>query len=358
MMYFDLDAELRKSLPQFARFTTSRNEETIMQVQHIEKKNRCQSSAVFRKEADAGYRFSLNKYTAKTDEDFRRVRLYGDTPNSNAERKLVSDLLLDIFRYRAIMHNGILAHGAVTVFNNQAIMFSGLSGAGKSTQANLWHAEGAWILNYDKPVIWFDDNNRVYVAGTPWSGKEHCYVNSTIPLICIIFVVQAPWNKLRRLGMAEAYSKIYPNYMLYPINEGISEKYEHFVEELVTSVPIYELACTATSDAVEHVMQELKIDSRAGRRRIKMKAKAGFTLKNIAGEYILIPRGAHALKYNATILFNSTGAFLWEYLSSHDNCSINQLTGALLQEFSVSYEQAEQDVQTFVSNMQKAGIVE
>ena len=89
-----------------------------------------------------------------------------------------------------------------------------------------------------------------------------------------------------------------------------------------------------------------------------MKAKQGFILRNIAGEHILIPRGKNALDFNATVVLNDTAAFLWKKLSDSEDVSLDQLVGALLAEFNVTYEQAEVDVKVFVEEMRMAGIID
>ena len=43
-----------------------------------------------------------------------------------------------------------------------------------------------------------------------------------------------------------------------------------------------------------------------------MKKKEDFIISNIADEYIMIPVGKTALKFNGTIMINEISAFIWD----------------------------------------------
>ena len=114
----------------------------------------------------------------------------------NVGMQSIKELLLMAMRFRMLHLGGIVAHGSVVVHNGIAIMFCGASGAGKSTQANLWcEYVGSWVLNYDKPILQVD-GGRVLVSGSPWSGKEDCFINLAFPLAAIVFVNQACNNSI------------------------------------------------------------------------------------------------------------------------------------------------------------------
>lgn len=357
-MFYNSNARLVELLPHLRDFMTSDVADALLEVKTVESNETWLDAKIYRDSTPNNYIFTLSNNRIVVDKSFSKAELYTSF-NNNKYNKSLSDLLLDVFRYVALWNNGLVAHGAVVMYAGKTLMFSGLSGAGKSTQANLWSNIGAWVLNYDKPVLWMKNTlDKVYISGTPWSGKEPCYHNATLPLTGIIFVKQSNINSIRKLSKAEAYTMVYPNYMLYPLDDKVIDNYDSAVTYLINNTPIYELECTPTIEAVYCVMNEIKIDYEAKKgRNLLMKAKEGFLLRDIAGEKVLIPRGELALDFNASIIFNDTAAFLWEKLSQKENMSIDKLIGSLLSEFNVTYDQAEKDVISFVNEMKQAGII-
>lgn len=87
-----------------------------------------------------------------------------------------------------------------------------------------------------------------------------------------------------------------------------------------------------------------------------MKIKTGFLLREVAGSYIVVATGALAKEIGGIIKLNETGSFLWKKLT--ENTDIQALTEALTEEYDVSKDDAEKDVQSFVTMLLDAGILE
>lgn len=78
----------------------------------------------------------------------------------------------------------------------------------------------------------------------------------------------------------------------------------------------------------------------------EMKINDGFTLKQVADSYVIVPTGDNIVDFSAMITINETGAFLWNKLSeSTDTAS---LANALCEEYEVSYDEALADAREFV----------
>lgn len=162
----------------------------------------------------------------------------------------VAFLMLQGYRYVLAHHGQFQMHGAAVEHNGCGVVFCGLPGAGKSTQAHLWEEHlGARALNLDQPCIFFEDES-VHISGSPWSGKESCYKNRQVPLKAVFFVEKAKENRVVRLGAGEAFSLLYLNNYLVPVNEEIEKKHTDAVERLVSRVPVYRLECTISGQAV------------------------------------------------------------------------------------------------------------
>lgn len=79
-----------------------------------------------------------------------------------------------------------------------------------------------------------------------------------------------------------------------------------------------------------------------------MKLKEGFILREVAGEYVVLPSG-DGLDLNMMIVLNSTGAFLWEHLAEETDEAA--LVRALLAEYDVDEATAQASVAAFVNKL-------
>ena len=89
----------------------------------------------------------------------------------------------------ALRNKYLPIHASAIRINNQAILLSGPSKSGKSTQTKFFLEveENASIINEDKPLIRIEDN-KVYILGSPWSGKDVINNNLKLPLKAIFFL--------------------------------------------------------------------------------------------------------------------------------------------------------------------------
>lgn len=76
------------------------------------------------------------------------------------------------------------------------------------------------------------------------------------------------------------------------------------------------------------------------------RAVKGYIMRNVVGEFLLIPVALESCDTSKVSIFNETGAFLWQKLSNKK--SFDDLVGELLEEFDVVKKQAENDVEDFL----------
>ncbi len=81
-----------------------------------------------------------------------------------------------------------------------------------------------------------------------------------------------------------------------------------------------------------------------------MKLKYEFTVRELMGEYVLIPQGESALHLSGMIITNAVGAFLCEKL--HQDMTKELLIHELLEEFEIDEATAYEDVTAFLQNLQ------
>lgn len=159
----------------------------------------------------------------------------------------------EAFANRLAYLGGLVMHGSAISYDGKGIVFSAPSGTGKSTHAALWkqqYGEHVIHINDDKPAIWFDEGAPV-IYGTPWSGKTDTNSNVSAPLKAIVFLKQAPQNRIQRLSVSDAVTYIYRETVRPFYDEGLGMKVLETAERLIQSVPVFLLECTISQQAVE-----------------------------------------------------------------------------------------------------------
>lgn len=86
-----------------------------------------------------------------------------------------------------------------------------------------------------------------------------------------------------------------------------------------------------------------------------MKLKEGFILRTVAGETVVIPTGSD-LDLNMMITLNDTGKFLWEQLEK--GAEEADLTAALLAEYDVNEQTAQEHVTRFLKKLNEYGFLQ
>lgn len=87
----------------------------------------------------------------------------------------------------------------------------------------------------------------------------------------------------------------------------------------------------------------------------KMRINKEYVLREIAGDYIIIPIGSTALEFNGLITVNEVGVTLWKMLQ--EEVSLDDLVQGILAEYDVKEEVAREDIQDFLDELIKGGIL-
>lgn len=149
-----------------------------------------------------------------------------------------------------LRENRLIFHAACIDTNYGGILFTGPSGAGKSTQADLWtqHRE-ATLINGDRPILQKTDEGWK-AWGSPYAGSSRCYVNQCCDVKAIVKVVQAKEDRVIRLKGASAFSVVFSGVTVNDWSREDVTLASELVAELINKIPVYNLYCTKTENAV------------------------------------------------------------------------------------------------------------
>lgn len=87
-----------------------------------------------------------------------------------------------------------------------------------------------------------------------------------------------------------------------------------------------------------------------------MKIKEDFLLRKVADSYVVVPVNSMTLDFNGIINLNETGAFLFELLQK--GAEQQELVNKMLEEYDVTPEIAEKDIEIFIQKVKEADILE
>ena len=82
---------------------------------------------------------------------------------------------------------------------------------------------------------------------------------------------------------------------------------------------------------------------------MKYIAKSNFEMKDIAGECMLIPRGASTVDFNGVIVFNETGVLLYNALK--EATDVPALAKLLVEKYGIDEQEAMSDVKEYIEKM-------
>lgn len=144
----------------------------------------------------------------------------------------------------------VLLHGSLVEHKGEGVIFTGYSGVGKTTQAELWNRFlGADIINGDKVLI-KADNNDVTAYGLPWKGSSPYCKNKKVPLKGIVVLRQSSSNKIRKLDAFEFMEYLMPHIFFPHWDAACMSAALETVDALLCRVPLHLLECRPDEEAV------------------------------------------------------------------------------------------------------------
>ena len=156
------------------------------------------------------------------------------------------------FYVQLLKYNGILLHSSCVVVDGVAYAFSADSGVGKSTHTALWlerFGDRAYMLNDDKPAI-REIDGVIYACGTPWSGKHDYSRPELVPLGGICFLERDAVNHIEKAPVEKAVFNIFSQ-TIRKLGAENMERLLNVVENIFSTVPLYQLGCNISQEAVD-----------------------------------------------------------------------------------------------------------
>ena len=134
---------------------------------------------------------------------------------------------------------GFLLHAATVLSDGRACVFTGKSGAGKSTVASL--SPKASVLTDEISLLKFVDGGW-HAFGTPFWGEFRTEgANVQAPIGGLYFLVQASEDRLEKISALESIRAMLPNVLFFSRERQTTENLLCLLSEFVSSIPCYRL---------------------------------------------------------------------------------------------------------------------
>ena len=160
--------------------------------------------------------------------------------------------LFDIFADAGML---VLHSAYIVTPAGEAILFSGPSGIGKSTQAALWErCAGARVVNGDRALV---DVGKKTANGIFYSGTSGISENVTAPVRAIVLLGQGSENRVFVPSPQAAFAGVLSQCAYYDWDALSATKMTECVARLVSDVPVLHFDCRADASAVRALQERL-----------------------------------------------------------------------------------------------------
>ena len=310
-------------------------------------------TAVIRREGTEWFFFSATKggTCLYVSDDYTKLRLnttekeYADSASAGLIRMALECLLAK--------RGYVSVHAACIALDGEAVAFCGPSGMGKSTRAAAWiEAFGAELISGDRPLI---HAGRKEVYGVPWDGKEKCYCNVRYPLRGIYEIRRSKKTYIRIMSFEQRRRLLLRQCFMPMWDPEIATIQMMNIKRLASDTGIYRVFGGPTENDARELRSMINEVQYLKEER-DMKARSGFVLKNVVGEYILMPVGDMISQFKGTMLLNEVSALVWEKLQNP--VSRDDLLRAVLSEFAIDEATAATDLDTLLEKLNNYGVLE
>jgi hypothetical protein len=178
--------------------------------------------------------FQRNDYLIEVKSDYSEAKIY--VYNDFALKHAMMNLYSCFIVYK---NWGLLLHSSCVIDHNKAHLFTGYSGAGKSTAAKLSNPR---ILLSDEASIIKIKGNEITVFDSPFRSETESHSkNLTASIGSIQLLIQSNYNKRDKIKKSDALLQLMDKVFYWAHNHEDTRNILQLMQRLVQNAPVYEL---------------------------------------------------------------------------------------------------------------------
>ena len=152
----------------------------------------------------------------------------------------LDSLLRILLSWQLLGHHGFLLHAATVIRSGKAYIFTGRSGAGKSTVASL---SPAGSVLTDEISLLRRENGVWHAYGTPfWGEFRAAGSNTSAPVAGIFRLLQASENRVAPLRQVALLRALLPNVLFFCAEPGANRRLLEILSRAIAEISGYNLA--------------------------------------------------------------------------------------------------------------------
>jgi hypothetical protein len=150
-------------------------------------------------------------------------------------------------------NGGFLLHASSAIRNGRAFLFSGASGAGKTTMARLAPPDAALLTDEISYVTW--KQGRYFAVGTPFFGElARVGENVKAPIEALYLLAKGPKNKIEPIVRADAVRGLLGNILFFARDPEFVKLVFDTAFDFVSRVPVRRLTFVPNTSVWELIV--------------------------------------------------------------------------------------------------------
>jgi hypothetical protein len=190
---------------------------------------------------DGTWRLRRGDFRAQWDPNARRGRI-----RQSANPYAIDSVLRIVHTLILAQEGGFLLHAAGAIRNGRAFLFSGVSGAGKTTISRLAPPDVTLLTDEVSYIRRVDGGYRA--CGTPFAGElARVGENCSAAIASLFFLKQGPENRIEPMAKPEAILRLMRNILFFTGDAALVENVFRSACDFVERVPVQQLTFTPDS---------------------------------------------------------------------------------------------------------------
>lgn len=154
-----------------------------------------------------------------------------------------------IFYYMTVKFPLLMIHASGVHDFFKGRLFSGFSGTGKSTMAEIWQQQGFTIINDDRLLI-KKEQDEFFIFNTPMIYPD---VPKKSPLHSIFLIEHSKENNIRKLSGSESMTGVMAFCIQQHFNKDFINQHMEFILQLIQKVGVYRLGFVPDQKVIDFI---------------------------------------------------------------------------------------------------------
>ena len=192
-------------------------------------------------------------FTAKGYESCAISVLKRDLKSDKSTNESIYRFCANVLLTKGVLH----LHSSFVLYKDKALVFTGPSGIGKTTQAELWRDFQGALIVYGDACLLRRMEDGWHAFGTPVHGSSPYCENREAPLSALVVLKQGKENRLERLDAFSALSECLPEFYRPRMDPETEDTFWKAADSLFREIPVYKLTCRPDREATELVKETI-----------------------------------------------------------------------------------------------------